>query len=585
MGEVEILHRIFTNAAEGGLFQEPGATAVTLDERDLLQADLPVIRRAVDDLLATTAPAGHQDGYAVVRYTGDGDETYACLVVSYPDLFEDATGRSGFLNHARLVRVSEPSLDVAALFQAAGDFPYREVCEAAAPERRSAYLGKVGMEEPAIVVRPVAAAELQDVPRELLTEFLVGCLVHLGQNKGETVLLPDVDPAKLVRAWAALPLALQRRSSWAVGVASCPVDVVFARSHGKAASKDANRTLVETVQEYVSLLHSEPGTVDAILNDPAVTTPAAFRDAVLNTAPATPPTTPIPIAGQQDMARKPRNPKVSPEQQWDPVPPDDVAGLNRQYKAMEASLRKTIDERFAALELRQGSQPKADRPREAKGVPPAAPAAMATPKGERENAEPWWKWPWLPFVGVIVIALVVVAVVMWPKKQQEAPPDPQTETIENVPAPVFTPEEETPTPARRAVKAAEQSADAGAWAEALKQFIETEPDLTARAIDELSANTPSNVRELLNRFAARIGRREDLGSEGPLSRAGLRDLLVDCIAYESYLPDVKIDGKFADVAPNIETLKQRYGVKNKAKDPASRELQSEIILRWIASRE
>lgn len=587
MAEVEILHRIFTNAAEGGLFQEPGARAVPLEERDLLQADLPVIRRAVDDLLATTAPAGHQDGYAVVRYTGDANETYACLVVSYPDLFEDATGRGGFLNHARLVRVSEPSLDVAALFEVAGDFPYGEVCAVAAGERRSAYIGKVAMEEPAIVVRPVAAAELQDVPRELLTDFLIACLVHIGQKRGESVLLADVDPAKLVRAWAALPLALQRKSSWAVGVASCPVDVVFTREQGKAASKDANQSLVETVERYVSLLDREPGRVDAILNDPAVTTPGELRDAVLRVAPAAPPTTTIPIAGQQDMARKPRNPKVSPEQQeWDPVHPDDVAGLNRQYKAMEASLRKIIDERFAALELRQGSQPKADRPREAKGTPPAAPAAMATPKGERENAEPWWTWPWLPFVGVLAIALVVVAVVMWPRKKQEAPPDPQTETIANVPAPVYTPPEETQTPARRAVKAAEQSTDGSAWAEALKQFLEAEPELAARAIDELSAGTPNRVDELLNEFAARVGRKEDLGADGVKGREGLRYLLVQCIAYQAF-PDagVKIDGSVADVTPLVGRFKEQYGVKSTQTDAAARELQSEIILRWIASRE
>lgn len=586
MGEVEILHRIYTNAAEGGLFQEPGARAVTLEERDLLQADLPVIRRAVDDLLETTAPAGTEDGYAVLRYTGDGNETYGCLVVSYPGLFKDATGRDAFLNHARLVRVSEPALDAAALFEVVGDFPRGEVCAAEAPQRRNAYLGKVGMEDAAIPVRPVAAAGLQDVPRELLTDFLIALLVYIGQKKGELVLLPDADPAKLVRAWAALPLALQRRSSWAVGVASCPVDVVFARSQGKPATSDANKTLIQTVESYVSLLHEAPGRVDAILSNPAVTTAGELREAVFSAAPAAAEMTPIPIAGQEEMAKKNRNPKVVPDQQWDPVHPDDVADLSRQYKAMEASLRRIIDERFEALEARQRSQPKADKPREAKGTAVAAPA-MATPKADGASAEPWWKWPWLPFVAVVLIALVVFAVMLWPEKKTKTPEQQQTNSAESfVPAPVYTPPEDPQTPARRAVKAAEQSKDGSAWAEALKQFLEAEPELAARAIDELSAGTPNRVDELLNEFAERVGRKEDLGADGGRGREGLRELLVQCIAYQAF-PDagVKIDGSVADVTPLIGRFKEQYGVKSTQTDATARELQSEIILRWIASRE
>ncbi|HET8773239.1 MAG TPA: hypothetical protein VFP80_05590 [Thermoanaerobaculia bacterium] len=547
-----------------------------LEERDLLQADLPVIRRAVDDLLATTAPAGHQEAYAVVRYTGDGKETYACLVVSYPDLFQDATGRGGFLNHARLVRVSEPSLDAAALFEVAGDFPYREVCEVEASERRNAYIGKVAMEEPAIGVRAVAAAELQDIPRELLTDFLIGCLVHIGQKKGEPVLLRDDDPAKLVRAWAALPLGLQRKSSWAVRVASCPVDVVFTRSQGKAASKDANKTLVETVQHYVSLLHDAPGRVDAILSNPAITTAGELREAVFSAAPTAAGTTPIPIAGQEEMAKNKAKAKVVPDQQWDPVHPDDVAGLSRQYKAMEASLRRIIDERFEALEVRQRSQQRSQPP------------AVSRAKGDGGSVEPWWRWRWLPLVAATVVSLVVVAAVLfWPDRKAREPERPRETFSQPSPAPADDTPDPVPAekPGSRAVSAAEQSQATNAWAEALKGLLESDRTLVVRTIEDLSVNAPEDVRDQLDEFVVRIGRGEDLGSEGPRSRERLRELLLDCIAFESVLPDVKVDGKLADVAPHIDKLKKQSGVKSKVRDPASRELQSEIILRWIASRE
>src|SRR6185436_2795110 len=103
------------------------------------------------------------------------------------------------------------------------------------------------------------------LPQQLLTDFLTALLAHLGHRRAVRVVLSDLDPPKLMHAWTALPLALQRKSSWAIGMEACPVDVIFTRSTGTAASEGAQPALIESVQGYVSLLHSAPDRAAAIL--------------------------------------------------------------------------------------------------------------------------------------------------------------------------------------------------------------------------------------------------------------------------------------------------------------------------------
>ena len=84
-------------------------------------------------------------------------------------------------------------------------------------------------------------------------------------------------------------------------------------------------------------------------------------------------------------------------------------------------------------------------------------------------------------------------------------------------------------------------------------------------------------------FATRIEKKEDLRSEG---RQSLRLLLVECIAAEVAAPqDVIIDGNVADSGRLLDAIKQHYGVKSADKDLTQMTLQSEIILRWMASHE
>jgi hypothetical protein len=118
-----------------------------------------------------------------------------------------------------------------------------------------------------------------------------------------------------------------------------------------------------------------------------------------------------------------------------------------------------------------------------------------------------------------------------------------------------------PSPAERAIATSN-----GKWADALRDLLAADADYAARAVS--AANSSA-----LDPYASRIARGEDLKPEG---RARLRLVLLDAIAAQSN-PKVKVDGKLGDV--DMNALKQRYG----ATSTTDMEVQSEIILRWMAS--
>lgn len=563
MGDVEILHRLYTNAAGGGPFPMPGAHAVPLEEHDAAGAVSPEILTALDELLRQTTPAGHQTAYVVCRFAGE--ETYGCVLVSYPDVFVDANGRPGFLNHARLVRVTEPSFDAAALHEVVLTSP--NIYEVRADERLKTYVDSI---EASVLVRPVTISELQQLPQPLLTEFLTACLVVLAGRTGVRFRLSDTDPATLARAWAALPMALQRRSSWAVGVESCAVDAIFTRSEGQTPAGAATRSLIECVDGYVTLLHEAPQEAMAILRNPGVSTTVAFAEAVRR-ARVSAPLSEVPISGKGEMSNKNRGRDPKPEtrsdrEQWAPVDDETVAQMKRQHEALEASLRIYIDERLAAIENRLRVS-----------APPMP--ASGNPAGRLRRA---WILP------AFLVALAVVAYgafVLFPRSQPVRQPDRIEETRRAVPPVVETdqPAVDPPvTTVQRAVAAAEAS---GKWAEELKAFLETDTNTTVRAIDGAASGATGKAKADLTAFADRIAQGKQLGSEGPQGREGLRALLMDCIAAE-VVPEaaVKIDGNLDDVTAHLAAVKKRYTVTSTLKDATQRELQSEIILRWMAER-
>lgn len=543
MGDAAIVHRLYTNAAAGGRGESAGHRTIELDERDASRSVPRDVVDAVDALLRSTTAATSETAWVVRRFTG-----WVCVIACYPDLVQDAEGRPGLLAHARFVASSEPAFEAAALIENALELPIGEICAAPRERRLQTYVDAV---ENTVLVRPAAVSELQTIDRATLADVLLASLSTLGQQKRARVSIDDGGPLALARAWAALPLALQRTSSWGVAVGeSCPVDVVFARDRGTRASQLATPMLVDAVERYVRLLHDAPESASAILADPRMTDATAFAEGVRSRK------------GEMPKKEKATTTKAEPRRErdeWQPIDPEVLAEMNRQYEAMEKSLRFLMEERFTHWESRQRAQsPRAAASRGA-GLP---------------------RQVWMPLALVLALAAVAAGGWWMWQSRERAPRTRTNAAVREEPAPADTPTtaQAPPSAIERAIAAAEAS---NQWADGLKNVLEADAELAASAIDDASRNATGPAQAALSAYAQRVAQRDDLGPQG---RDGLRDLLVDCIAWEVAPQKVKIDGKVNDVTPLLADLRKRLGVKSAAKDAGQMELQSEIILRWMNER-
>jgi hypothetical protein len=190
--------------------------------------------------------------------------------------------------------------------------------------------------------------------------------------------------AELARAWAAVPVALQRTSAWAVGVGDgCPVDVIFATA-GKKARDVGSDALVDFVARYVNLLLDSPYDFSAVLRNPEMTAVTKIHDALQKAEPLSVlgDLTLAPAGKSEMQKKKPKDDTpFSPRGELDN---DLTTELDRQYRAIETSLRNYIDQRFAAMEAR---------------VPQREPAA----------ASPWTWTRVLTLVGMFAITAVLAS--------------------------------------------------------------------------------------------------------------------------------------------------------------------------------
>ncbi|HUR83289.1 MAG TPA: hypothetical protein VM733_21200 [Thermoanaerobaculia bacterium] len=535
MPEAEILHRLYTNAAEAGA-SDPAAGRFVAVERDASEVVSKEVLRALDDLLKKTSPSTTQTGWVVRRFV-DGKKIYGCVIASHGDLVQAADERDGVLNHARLVAIDGPSFDASALIEAAREFPEAEVCAVPAGERLRAYVDAVSSEA-ATLVRPVTIGELQDAPQ--LYEFLLACVATLHQNR-IAVKIANTKVEDLARAWAALPLALQTQTSWAAGVKDgCPVNVHFSATEGKAPSHVGSKTLNDCVKEYVRLIGAAPDTVSAFLANPELRDASAFATAVNKSALA--PELKA-VAGKEEMAKK-RN------DSWQPLDDDSRSEVNRQLKASAELLRREMDERLRTFEEKMRAQ---------------------SPAQQQRNALlPMW----------IAIAVLLLAVLFLgyrsftrrpPARSVDRPATAlQNDVPEDEPAPRPEPDTPASSPAQQAIASAQST---GRWADEFKSLLENDSASVAALVAELAQESKSQP---LASFAKRI---ETLT---PAQRDQLRALLIDALAAK-FNPKEKIDGKLADV--DVAALKKEYGVTSTSNDASSKALQSEILLRWIAERE
>ncbi len=525
MPEAEILHRLYTNAAEeAGRIVKVDGDAERIVSKEIL--------RALDDLLRKTSPSTAQTGWVVRRFV-DGKSTWGCVIASHGDLVS-AKGRDGVLNHARMVAIDGPSFDASALIAVADAFPNDDVCRTPAAQRLRAYLDAVSSETTTIV-RPVVLGELQDAP--LLHDMLLACVATLNQQ-GIAVKIANANVEDLARAWAALPLALQLRTSWAVGVKDgCPVNVHFSATEGKAPSHFGGDALKDSVREYVRLIHGAPGTVSAMLANPELRDANAFARAVSKSALA--PELQA-VAGKEEMPRK------RTDATWQPLDDDSRSEVNRQLNASADLLRGEMNDRLRTFEEKMRAQ---------------------SPAQQQRNALlPVWI-----AVGVLALAVAFLFYRSFTQPPRTRVVDRAAAVVQNQPVdePLPARESETPSlpPAREAIARAESS---NQWAEEFKSLLENDAPSVSNLVDELAQKHDS---EPLASFARRI---ETLT---PTQREQLRALLIDALAAESNAR-VKVDGKLADV--DLAGLKKRYRVNS---DLSPKDVQSEILLRWIAERE
>jgi hypothetical protein len=572
MGDVEILHRLFTNAAEDGAPEAAKARNIPLADRDAESFVTPDVLTALDDLLRKTNPSSQQDGWVVRRFGAADGRTYACVITSDPSLVDAGKDRVGFLNHARLVAVDGPSFDAAALIEIALDFPIDDVRREARGRRLQAYRDAIAGEPSSVLVRTVAVSELQNIATDVLEDVLVAWLSNLDRRRHERISTATLDPMLIAQAWAALPLATQRRSSWAIGVTeSCPVDVIFSNVDGRADA--GGEALVKCVRDYVRLLHAAPSAFESMLDNASIIDATTLASMVQRQALAPELSS---ISREGEMSNKDKAPKGAPRRdrdsaapEWQPLDADLRKEMNRQLAAMETLLRASVEERIAfALKDLQRTQTTTSR---------AAP---------RVDLSGRWMW-----IGAVVSLLLLAGAAYWFIGRPLLPREPRTAAAA---APVFTPDrpdqgatntqsdEPPPTSAQRA---AERAAVSGRWAEEWKALLETDPRFASDAIGKLARQTElsADADRVLNAFSDVVARNADLGTDG---RDRLRVLLIECLgANESDGTKIKVDGKLTDVAPLVGAVKKRYGVTNKSTDLTQKSLQSEIVLRWMAGLE
>ena len=572
MSEVQVLHRLFSHAAT-----DPAAAAewapVAIEENDA-SASLPkIVLTALDVVMTKMTPAGSSPGWVVTRYAAH-EGSYACVITSYPDVIMES-GRAGFVTHARIVRApgGQAWLDIAALVEVAEAFAIDDVRACPEQDRLRQYVNLLSVET-TVAIREVSLTDL-DLPRAFLCDALTGLLSERAKQQQALIALPAMEGTlmpELAQAWAAIPVALQQQSMWAVGVAAgCPVDVVFSTSEGRTASSGASKAMVSFVSRYVNLLLEGPYDFLPVLRNPDITTMPKLADAVSKAEPLSFSNELASSSAATIDMKRPKHDAPQSSASRRELDEAMTSELDRQYRAMEDTLRTYVDQRLAVIKTR--------------------------PSQSAGGTSPVRKWRWERVLAVIG-AIALAAMVIWGAflfTGSGRHPDPQPSTATGTTATVTATAHtahatqttssgaQTATMNDPAVAAAARRAALTAtivaadknqkWADGLKALIDTDGAIVSTAVRTLARDLPpSQGHADLDAIASNIDAKS-LSSRDPLRR-----LLVDA------LNGGTVDGKLKDISRRqLRDLKSQYGVKSKSSDVADIELQSEIILRWMES--
>jgi len=576
----DVYDLIFTHAADGergsgGRFVTTGRHAGELLPTEAFE-ELKVF-------LGTLTPADAGPAYAMRRFAAQGHH-YACVAVSYAG-FADADGREGVLSHARVIRLEWDSawVDAYPLVAQAQELEIDRVLAADPLDRLQAYLTLIG-DGTVVAAHRLSRADLQTLPRHFAEETIGGFLEALADRSGSRgrARPPErIGVPQLARAWATLPVGLQIDSPWAYAAADgAKVRLIWDPQHGAATPR--SEVWRELAARYVHLIYDRPDDLRPLVEAENLTLAELAQRIPQLPSGASRTNTPL------DARRQPENPEMSQKKnKQDPRPrpasdaPIDsgtVVDLNRQFAAMEASLRDYIDQRFAAL---------------ASGAPaPVAPKRTAGATRQSTTAARLERFavPAALIAGVLITLGLLAAFGMlrldsWRGARQTARQQVTArQPAQRVDASSGTNSAAAPAArgnatVRALIRTAEKD---NGWTTAFMKLSEREPETVVALIDDAmqqgSSTATHNALQQLRAGVANGG-----ASLTPKDREKLRRLLLQHVAMIA-APDasIVIDDDLRDLTKGVvEQLERRTKAKPRVHDPASSDFQGEIILRWL----
>jgi hypothetical protein len=532
------------------------------------------------------------------RFSG-GRERYACFIVSYGG-FADAAGRNGLINHARVVRLEPDAVwfDPLPLVALAEDFPVDEIRSGEPKRQLEAYLERL-KDEDVVTVRPLSRQELKPIARDGLREVLLATLGAIGDPRGRRrVRAPQIALTQLARAWAALPVGLQRKSAWAYGANDGgPLTLLWSNDRERVSSEQPSDATRRCVDGYLRLLLDTNYDLRQIVTDEDVDL-AAFTQ-IVQQASATAVTV---LPERHDMPKKTKEPEPPrPRGRGDSAPLDSAelaAELDRQYRQMEASLRNYVDLRLGGHEASRAAEQTASRGSDVPLKTPSTPYAAPGWKGMLDRFG-------IPIAVTAGVLLLLGAMYVWKpwgrdrvrstgastnQEQEQEQGYTEPEPAGNDPAVTESTPSTEPAQAspylRTLIAETAASSKPNKWPEAFLAFTERQP-ATVAALTNAAWGHPTTTADIRGKLAAL---RDRLNGQGkPLAatdRAALRNYLVQYIAAEvtAGQPGVTIDDKMNDLKPAVmQRVLQETKTGGSSTDASNAALQSEVILRWLES--
>ncbi|HEX2123737.1 MAG TPA: hypothetical protein VHL59_19065 [Thermoanaerobaculia bacterium] len=554
----EIYHCVFTHAKDGRSGTGGRFLQMDADAAQLLPAEA---NRELRALLEKLQPESGEPAFAMRRFAA-GKRRFACFAVSYGG-FEDAAGRDGLLNHARVVELDEEAiwLDPLPLVSLAEAFPIDAVRAAEPIDRLQAYIERIRNE--VVTVVPLTRQALQALPREHLGQVLRDALGAIGDaRKRHRVPAPEIPLTQLARSWAALPVGLQRQSAWAFAAKEgLPVPLTWSASATADKPSDA---ATRAAEQYLALLLDSTHDVTPLVRDENLDL-GAFAQRLQR-------------AETMEMPKKthkpePRGPELRPEPR--PIEGQGVVDLNRQYDRMFAALKEYVDLR---LEGHDAARAAAKSARGGELVPARGAGWMQMLR--RYGAA----------VGLLAGILLTLGVLMATGKLQlrnrdDAAPvrqeSPETASVQEDPQESGAPPI-LPAASDNLRTLVRDAALSKKWAEAFRSLTASEPEAVAALIEKAiqdDATGPADRRKLADLQDRLRGRGPKLEST---DRAVLRDYLMQYIATQVTTETIVIDDKLTDLGPAVmNRLRDETAAASEATQPSDDELQGEIILRWM----